>query len=234
MELSNMSLDQVKENLFLSIKSIHEMHETENLHENIVQKKKGNMAVVLSVATKKDDLMGTYSEFGYVTQEHLECWNLSEDEGFSIAYDNSKKYFPGILEPINKYITFSDEFLESDGEEIPSLYVLTNKQHFNGAITLFTEPEQLEALSNKSDIGKVAVVPISSDNVICVPLATEESIKDISEIYEEFQGYIKRNIGLTQGIMTYEQETKTFREASGEEFDLDIKNDASIVYGNTR
>lgn len=226
-----MSREDNDKKLFLTIKG---MHELEKMNEDTVYEKKGDLAIILSNAVKLDELMGTYESYAYVTRHDLEKWNLDESEAFSIACKNTKEQFPGVVEPISQYITFSDEFLEADGEMVPKLYVVTNKEHFNGTVTIFTEPDVLDHLSTESDIGKVAIVPISSNSMVCCPLINNDSLNDLSDIYNDFLSYLKRDIGLAQGIMTYDSESKTICSTNGEEFDLTIRQDSAVVFRNVR
>lgn len=231
MRASNMSREENENNLFLSIKG---MHELQKMSDGVVYEKKGELAVVLAKATKINELMGTYESYTYVTHQDLEKWNMDEEEAFSIACDNTKVQFPGVVEPISNYITFSDVFLEADGETVPTLYVISNKEHFNGAVTIFTEPDVLDRISMESDMGQVAIVPISSNSMICCPLINMESLDDLSDIYNEFLSYLKREIGLAQGIMTYDNESKNICAADGEEFDLMLNHNNAAIFRNVR
>ncbi len=109
-----------------------------------------------------------------VTNRLAEFLNVTEEELYAYAYENTKRVHKPIVRPLEDVLLYAmfkghegmnlEEIPERDGTSIISLYMLTNCEEKRGAVSmLYTE--ELEKLAEKLD-SDLYILPASVDMVL--------------------------------------------------------------------
>lgn len=134
---------------------------------NIPHYKYLDMAIIFCCIYDIED--SSYSSM-LIRNEHLKMWNITADELYKIAIDNTPKLLPvtinNIFDAIKDYISINDF-----PDENPQMYVITNKMKLHGASAiLYTDI--LKNLSQKFDKDLI-LLPSSIHEFICIPFTSE-------------------------------------------------------------
>lgn len=156
----------------------------------------GEMALLAQICVGEKE-NGKYPSCISVTKEMLERWGLSESELFEKACENSKKLMPGVLRPLDEYAEITEDLLRPDGNVAPNVFVLTNALHFNGAATLFYQPDILISLGEQLNKNVFALLPTGQNEIYCIALENKDFVKEYQILFEEFS---KEQIEIDQFI----------------------------------
>lgn len=121
-----------------------------------------------------------------ISKEMLGEWSFSEEDLFKKACENSKKLMPGVLRPLDEYTSLSENLLHPDGNAVPSVYVLTNALHFNGAAALFYQPDLLTSLGEQLNKSVFALFPTGRNEIYCIALDSKDLVREYQELLDEF------------------------------------------------
>ncbi len=224
-----MNYSKVRENLFLTLAK---EGDSKIDPENNVYINKGGMLIVPSVGREKDEILGTYKEFKYVTNEMLISWRVDKERCIDDAYENSNALFNTEIKPVEEYLNNRTGILRPDGDTIPELYVLTNRQHFCGSLGIFTDKELLADLAGKAALSELAVIPVSEDFAFCIPINSTEQKNALEHIYNDFCEYFGIAMSMWQGIGIYDAQRDEITFKDGSSIDLELNEEQ--VYNRSR
>lgn len=112
-----------------------------------------------------------------ITNKEMELWNITLEELYQTASENTRKLFPATLEPIqqllNRYID-SDEDIQELLEHTPDefqLYMLSNEPRINGSTCMIYDG--LLADFTKKLKKDVYILPSSIHEVLLMPVGNE-------------------------------------------------------------
>lgn len=121
-----------------------------------------------------------------IRNKHLDIWNVSKETLKNLAIPNTPRILPYELSNMG---TILNELLESEGEdfnelnlEIP-MYVLSNKVHMYGAVSLLYE-DILKELSNKLN-SDLYILPSSIHELILIPVSSRMDEEEFSQMVKE-------------------------------------------------
>jgi hypothetical protein len=153
-----------------------------------------DLAVTFHCIVRSDeDGIGTVR----ITEEHQQNWEISVEELWKIACENTRRLFPAVIRPMEDIVfdLMSHNNLEEEIEFNPrdsNMYVLTNTKGINGATCLLYQGV-LEEFARKLDCD-FYILPSSIHEVIIVPQVKndamdftnakqrlEEMVRDINE-----------------------------------------------------
>ena len=143
-----------------------------------------------------------------VSNAHLDMWKTTVNELDSLAEHNT----PALLEPSFKRIEdilFDGEdceLSEAEPDDIPRMYVLTNKQRSNGAAAMHY-PGLLGAFSAKT--GKDTIIlPSSIDEVLLLPLNKGDNIDSLREMVRSVnETQVAPEAKLSDNVYVYRRDT---------------------------
>lgn len=125
-----------------------------------------------------------------IRKEHLKLWNISEQELYEIATENTPQQMPAILADLEQFIhpTFHDInsiAIEVSKDSLPnplnfSAYVLSNKHTMFGSATLLYEG--LLAALSESLQSSFALLPSSVHEVLIIPCNDKNDLADLSKM----------------------------------------------------
>jgi len=199
--------------------------ENEDKIQNFPYIHKGNFALLAQLCVGEKNDAGQYTACLTVTQSMLEKWGLPKEQLFEIAADNSKKLFPTIYLPMTSYYKMQGENEQlqlNDDLDISEITVLTNKQHFNGAATLFYDSDVLAQIASQSAVDKLILMPSGVNQVYCVPYKNDDVLMDCQEIYKGLIEMINKENRLTDNILSYDVKSNSITEANGESYELSV------------
>lgn len=114
-----------------------------------------------------------------VATKVFECWDISIDELYKIALQNSMKLMPEVVRPLDEIIR-ERGFVTPGGFE---LYVITNKTGSNGAGVILY-PDLLKNLATELD-SDLFILPSSRHEVIVVSEETAMDVYTLREMVKE-------------------------------------------------
>lgn len=121
-----------------------------------------------------------------ITNALAKNWNVTEEELFALATENTPKLFPvsakPLLEIICEMMEISPEQAMMMGMQNDMQIVVTNQHNVNGASAILY-PNVIEELHAK--YGKLAILPSSIHEVIVVPLDDKMIEKRLTEMVKE-------------------------------------------------
>lgn len=144
-----------------------------------------NLAIVFYYAYS-DSILGNGSII--IRNTHKEEWNVSTEELFRQANDNTERLFPceilGIEDLLEELAggEFLDEGMEIREEMRIPMYVLTNNSRHLGAISMMY-PGLLEKLAKKED-ANLFILPSSVHEIIVLP-DTGQDTEDLRNMVQE-------------------------------------------------
>lgn len=114
-----------------------------------------------------------------ITEEHQQNWEVSVDELFKLASENTRRLFPAVIRPMEDIVfdLMGQNHLEEEFEFHPhnsNMYVLTNAKGINGATSLLYQGV-LEEFARKLDCD-FYILPSSIHEVILVPQVKNETM----------------------------------------------------------
>ena len=125
-----------------------------------------------------------------VTNELIKAWNVTEEELFNLAMENTPKIHRASIKTLFETICeiggFSPEEVSTvAGTDVP--IVVTNKSANNGAITILY-PNVIEELY--AIHGKLAILPSSIHEVLVHPLNEEITEQELTEIVKDVNSQV--------------------------------------------
>lgn len=142
-----------------------------------------DMAVVFNIfATEMEGSIGTIK----ITNEYLQSWNISIDELYDVAMQNTQRLFPEKMQEmynvIKDIIGITNDEIEEAQEGKP-MYVLSNEKGINGAVCILYDGV-LKDISNKLKADLI-ILPSSIHEVIILPAIQGIDIKGFSDIVKD-------------------------------------------------
>lgn len=126
-----------------------------------------------------------------VTNQLIEIWNVTEEELFAIATENTPRLFPvstkSLFEIVCEMSGIDPELAMMTGMQNNMQIVVTNQHNVNGASTILY-PNVIEDLYAKH--GKLAVLPSSIHEVIIVPLDDRMTKDDLTEMVRDINSQV--------------------------------------------
>lgn len=136
-----------------------------------------DLAIIFKIAfdVEKGEVTTTLIRNG-----HLNMWGITLEDIAAIALQNTEELFPGVL------LSMNDVIKEMTGEDIEvndMMYVLSNRQRMNGAITILYS-KCLEKIGNilKENF---YLIPSSIHEMILIKESGVESIEYLNEMIKE-------------------------------------------------
>lgn len=121
-----------------------------------------------------------------VRNKDLVEWDISNEELYDIAKENTRRLFPPELRRLDDMLREYDENI--DIPEDSGLHILTNKQHINGATYMVYEDIIKEfAQNNNSD---VYILPSSIHEVLLLPYKEDINKSNLEEMVKEINEYV--------------------------------------------
>lgn len=222
MEIANMTSEEITSRLIMSVIN-YEENKSNIAHFPYI--KKGNFAILAQFCVGEKNDSGQYTACLTVTDSMLEQWGFEKKSLFDIAADNSRILFPSVCEPLEKYLDFSRSevrMMLPDGVVIPNVMVLTNEFHFNGAATLFYDPERINHIAEQLNSEKLILMPSSVNQIYCISQKNRDDLKIFQDLYQELAEMTDKEKMLSDSILTYDANTKTVTEAIGNSYTLDL------------
>lgn len=129
-----------------------------------------DLSIIYNCTFKTENLEGN----ACVTNGLAEFLNVTEEELYAYAYENTKRVHKPIVRPLEDVLLYAmfkehegmnlEEIPERDGTPLLSIYMLTNSEEKRGAVSmLYTE--ELEKLAEKLD-SDLYIMPASVDMVL--------------------------------------------------------------------
>lgn len=121
-----------------------------------------------------------------VRNKDLVEWDISNEELYDIAKENTRRLFPPELRRLDDMLREYDENI--DIPEDSGLHILTNQQHINGATYMVYEDIIKEfAQNNNSD---VYILPSSIHEVLLLPYKEDINKSNLEEMVKEINEYV--------------------------------------------
>ena len=168
--LPALEMDNAKDNIVFQLANTQQ---NEALLADIPNRAFQDLSIVYRWVIKVDD-DGIQSTM--VTDDLAKQFRMSEEELFKVAVENTKRIFPPVVKNMSDVIKelfikdgMSPEMVEAIIGEMPpdrAMYVITNEQGINGAISMLYE-DKLHTLA--TDLGTdLYIMPSSTHEVIAV------------------------------------------------------------------
>ena len=224
-EIAKQLMSQLKEYTVASRLFISVMNYKDNMDKlsDFPYIRKGSFAIVAQFAVGDKNEFEEYTGYLTVTHKMCEKWEMTHEELFNMAVENSKSLYPGEIKELNYYTekesSQKEMFLQADGTAAPETYVLTNKVHFNGASTLFYQPELLDDLARKLEIEQLALLPTGSNELYIIAMEAGDDIADLVELKEKVDAVLSINT-ISDCIMAYHVRSHMVETYGGEDFSL--------------
>lgn len=189
--------------------------------------KKGNFALLTQLCVGEKNDAGQYTACLTVTNALLEQWGLSKEQLFDIAADNSQKMFPADVQPLANY---TEKSLLKVNVEMPDemslndVIVLTNQQHFNGAATMFYEPDILRSIAREKNVKQLVLMPSGVNQIYCIPMKDNTSLEECKSLYQNLIDMIDKDNRLADSILSYDSQSGMVTEVDGESYSLYLNN----------
>lgn len=119
-----------------------------------------------------------------IHQEHLQMWNITLEELYEIARDNSPRLLPYQLDSLRNLLA-ADTDSYSSWMDCIEMYVLTNQLKIHGA-SCMAYPGVLEDISNQMN-SDLIIIPSSIHEVLIIP---ETYIQNREELPPDFETMI--------------------------------------------
>lgn len=117
-----------------------------------------------------------------IHHNHLKLWDITTDDLFHLAMENTPRIFPGRIVPMSQLLLELEEDVPCDTLE-PPIYVLTNQLKFFGASVLLYR----DILKKCSDLFKddFYLIPSSIHEVIALPKELVSSRENLNALIQE-------------------------------------------------
>lgn len=216
--------DEIKKRLVVSVVNYQKNKEKLELYPYC---RKGEFAVLAQFCVGEKDENGQYSSCKTVMKENLESWDLSENDLFQGACENTKELFPSQL--ISLKDIEGNNFDLGDGIISPETVILTNEQHFHGASVLFYAPKTLKEVCENFEKENLLLMPISQDEMYCLGLEQKDlsRVSDFQKLYDSICEHLRDQAGgadyiLGEKVLVFNNETMKIKEFDGQEFSLSL------------
>lgn len=214
---TNMEQDELKNRLIMSVVSLEKNRDSLNDYPYLV---KGNFAVLTQLLAGPQNKQGQYTAYLTVTKDMQRQWDISVEELFQLAKENSKRLFPGKILSMEEFIGENSIEVQIDGTAAPEVYVLSNEKYFNGAATIFYEENMLEQLSEHLAGKNLVLFPAGNNEIYAV--ATEESdLAECQEVYDSFLAELDSDC-LGPNVLLYDSSEKNIKTLNNETFEVSL------------
>ena len=170
--------DKVKSRICLKLINKDANHERLN---QVPYKEFNDLAIVFYVLIDiHDDEIGTV----LINNELYNSWNVSINELYNIALENTERHFKGIIQPMSSVIAQLISGFEYDDSELPNIdafmYVVSNTTKINGA-TAMLYTGLLERFANHIN-SDFYILPSSIHECILIPITAEINPEELQEM----------------------------------------------------
>ena len=143
-----------------------------------------------------------------ITNALLAHWNITEDELFEMATENTRKnYLAETFSLCNIFGVPSFNLGERDANCVYDMEVVTNKEKYEGAVNALVFHDGLKEIADKMD-SNLFILPSSRHEVICVSTEMGDA-KSLFEIVESINGdstVVSQNDILSNSVYYYDRE----------------------------
>lgn len=139
-----------------------------------------------------------------IRQKHMEHWNVTTEDLFALAKENSPRLLSYELEDMN---TLMKKICGEDALESGQMYVLSNRQRLFGASCILDE-ELLEKIANDQHSG-FYVLPSSIHEVILLPRKAPDTSEALTKMVQEInEAHLSSDEVLSDHVYYYDFEKK--------------------------
>lgn len=126
-----------------------------------------------------------------IRNEHLDLWEITDQELYNVAIHNTPKLFPERFVSMNTIIdSLQNEDVQFDFESIddtpsipdPGMYILTNQKNMYGASSILYE-DLLYSLSKQFNTS-FYILPCSIHEVILIPTNDKSRLEELNEMVQ--------------------------------------------------
>lgn len=215
-----MERDELKDRLILSVVSLEENRDSLKDYPYL---QKGNFAVLTQLLAGTQNKQGQYTAYLTVTKDMQRQWDISSEDLYQLAKDNSKRLFPGKMISMEEFIGENSIEVQIDGTAAPEVYVISNEKYFNGAATIFYEEHMLEQLSENFGGKNIVLFPAGINEIYAV--ATDEA--DLTECQEVYKSFLAETDSdcLGQNVLLYDAAEKNIKTINGDVFEINLLSD---------
>lgn len=227
MQTDNLSSEELASRLMITVINYEE---NKDKLDDFPYIQKGSFAVLMQLCVGEKNDKGHYTVCLNITNSMLNKWGLEKNTLFEIAADNSKKLFPAMYQTVENYLDVEvyKSLPKISGEiDISNIIVLTNHMHFNGAATMFYDPDVLNDIAASLHSEKITMLPSSVNQIYCIPQRTNEEIQECQEIFKELVAASNREEALAKSILTYNARNGMITEMNGVSYGLNLNEAAN-------
>ena len=230
-ELKDSSKEDIESRLILSV-----VNYSDNMKYlasyPVVQK--GDFALYTQVCIGEKNDYGLYTACVSVSEEMRQSWGINRNELFETAAENSRLFFPGEIKPLNEFVNRTEGLIMPDGTAIPEVYVFSNKNHFNGAATLFYQPELLDQLGKELNKDHFVLMPTGVNEVYCIATDKKADLMGYQVLFDEILESIDKHSAISCNVMDYDVKNQMVEEIGGDTYSLDVDDTPQFVRGKGR
>ncbi|RKI38243.1 hypothetical protein D7V86_15165 [bacterium D16-51] len=220
MNISKKEAEEFKERLVLSVI---------NYRENVSRLQdfpfcqRGEFAVLAQFCVGEKNGTGQYTACLTVSKNMLEKLDLTEEALFGIACKNSREMFPGEIKRLEDINGVTME-LRADGIIAPEVFVFTNEQRFNGAATLFYQPDLLSDLCGQIGKENLALLPTGANEIYCIGLedGEKEDLQEYQKLFEEMLKELDKKDHIANNVLCFNGKSQSIQEINGESYDVGL------------
>lgn len=118
-----------------------------------------------------------------VYSNHLKHWNVTPEDLFSLAKENTPRLLPYYLDDIFSILADFGDLLEYSKKHTQPLFVLTNSEKLFGAAAILY-PNLLSSIAGRMERDFI-LFPSSIHEVLLLPVSEEENLSDYHSVIEE-------------------------------------------------
>lgn len=222
MKLGNLSSEEISSRLILAAINYEE---NKKELEEFPFLQKGSIALMTFLCVGEKNKSEKYNVCVAVSNKMLENWGIERNVLFDIAADNSRKMFPTMYQGISNYLEpkVLDKMSFLSGEiNVADIMVLSNELHFNGAATMFYDPEVLDKIAEVMESEKVILLPSSSNQIYCVPYRSQKDLQECQDVFMQHVIELGEADALTKNALLYDCNSKKITEMNGVSYDLSL------------
>lgn len=183
--------------------------------------RRGEIAITVQmcIGEKKD---GKYLSCIPVTEKMLGEWEVSKEDLFEKASENSKKMMPGMVKPLKEFAEMTEDFLYPDGNAVPDAFILTNAMHFNGAAALFYHADILTDLGKQINKNDFALLPTGQNEMICIAVDSKDLLREYQVLFEEFSREQPEGECIAKNIVCLDIHKRIIEQMDGVSYPMDL------------
>ena len=222
MKLSDMSREDLASKLLLSVINYEENKERLMNFPFVI---KGEFAVLSQLCVGEKNTEGQHTACLTVTNDMLAQMRITKDELFEFSKENSKALLPAVIQPVTKYMDGTEAIgivMLPNGIDLSEIYVLTNEHHFNGAATIFYEPEILGVMAEELNSEKIILLPSSINEIYCLPIRNAEDEQEYQEIFGGLSDILSDESLHIKSVLTYDNISGEIREMDGTTYEPEL------------